>query len=1000
MNPSPGGWLNVLLSLRGDNQGMRVLLQLPGEPEALAGGEVSCRLVQRLQSRHAHRLLRAAEEPLGSGELAAMGEELGAILPAPVRECLASLLVRPGTGSLRLVVAAGTQNAAALPWELLRLDLPSLGPTFLARDLGTPIIRSETSSSFPIEPAEVPSVLVAWADPQTARYGPLAHVETEARAVVAMLRSMEGRVRVETLPYATPAALQRHLRERPVEGLHFIGHGDVRPSGGVLVLHGEGARADAPLYAEELAGWLAGTPLRFVFLSACHSGGPNSVAARLVRSGLPAALGMQFGLRDRWAAEFASVFYGAVFRSGDVAEALAMARAVGEPEQPDWANPALYLSVKNPRLFSARSSEAPSGFRTNIPYRRGRTFVGRVADLERLHAWLTADEPGPVAVIGLGGVGKTQLAVEYVHRHRRSYPGGVFWVNAQDEPRFLEEYAALARFWSIPEELSVRSRAERVRDALHEAAETCLLVVDSVGEGVPLDLLPAVGACRVLLTAREQHAVPAGALLLFPGRLTEREALALILPEGVPQIDSEAEAARRIVELLGGLPLALVLASHHLHRLDTTLSEYHDRLRGNRVAVLEQARRRFVTDTRHDGGLFDAIDLSSRSLSPAARGLLRTACCFSGRRISIELLQRASELADPADFDEALAELRDTCLLSREERGRLGVHELVRVHTLGLLIPGERSTVIERVAGVLLEELQSANRRLEWRSTRAELAHCRSVLDLCRENAVPLLPKLLAELGQYAFQHRELIAAAAYYREALERSPRAEPSVERTMLSVQLGLVEQHLDHPEAALELVRRGLGEASATLSAEDPRHGDLYNSMGYVLKLQKRLDEAEPWYRRALDFNRRVLGSEHPEVASCLNNLGALLEERGDLSEALSLYEEALVLDEAAFGSRHVKAGIRLNNIGRALVGRGRAAEALEYHSRALEIYEEAYGRSHVHSAMTLVFLGDALQSLGRAEEARQHYAECLPILQRYYGSNAKVCRRVADLLQQRV
>jgi len=70
-----------------------------------------------------------------------------------------------------------------------------------------------------------------------------------------------------------------------------------------------------------------------------------------------------------------------------------------------------------------------------VPFPRNPDFVGRTDDLESLHAALrTRESVGirPTGLTGMGGIGKTQLAVEYVYRHRADYPGGIFWVNAAE----------------------------------------------------------------------------------------------------------------------------------------------------------------------------------------------------------------------------------------------------------------------------------------------------------------------------------------------------------------------------------------------------------------------------------------------------------------------------------------------------------------------------------------------------------------------------------------
>jgi tetratricopeptide (TPR) repeat protein len=961
------------------------------EGTSLAEGPIALSAAGRFRSRFGASLPRFVREALPPGELAAAGDALAALLPLEVREAVEHRLGQ--NPPLSLWICAHGAPFKELPWELLRCRFPDGEFRHLVR-AGVGIIRRSDTPP-PAAPAlrrGRPKVLVAWADPRSSAYGPLPHLRDEVAHVLKLLRAYgEDAIAVQELPDATPAALQRRVREDPPDLLHWAGHSDLRPSGGVLILQGERPGEAASLYADELAGWMSAAPPRLVLLSSCLSGGPSAIAEALGATGVGAVLGMQFPVRDESARDFARHFLGALFRTGDVAEALAAGRSIGDPGQPDWAAPVLSLTGAETSVFAPLTEPSTVRIPTSIPYRRSPTFVGRDVELEQIHGALAAPDAAPVALVGLGGIGKTQLAVEYAHRYRPFYPGGVFWVHAQDHARLVEDMAALGRFWDLAETPSPLQKAELVRDALQDETHPCLLIVDHIGPEVTLDLLPAVGPCRVLVTCREQYLAPSGSARVVPERLPDEQGLTLLCG-GQPRLTAEERrAAREIVRILGGLPLALVLAKHHLERLETSLPEYRDRLAGNRVAVLEQARRRFVTDTRHDGGLFDAIDLSCRTLSPPALDLLRSAACFAGRRINVELLDRAWGLNDRPLFEECVAELKDTCLISREEQGRLGMHELVRVYALGQLPEVERCGVLENSAGVLLQELVSANTSLDWKRVRPELAHCRAMVELCRENDIPSRVPLLRGLGEYALQQRDNDSAAEHFAEAIEalRARGEERTADTASLMMQLGVVEQHRRRTEEAARLVRRAAALGEEALSPEDPLLPELFNALGYVLKMQGLLDEAESWYARALELNRSIRGPGHPEVASCVNNLGALQEARGEYQAAYALYSDALGIDREHFGENHVKTGIRLANIGRVLVHLGRAPEAVESLSRTVEIYESEYGRQHVYTAMVLGQQGHAHRSLGERPEALRLYQEALPVLERYYGRDHYVC-----------
>ncbi|MFN8469475.1 MAG: effector-associated domain EAD1-containing protein [Caldilineaceae bacterium] len=212
-----------------------------------------------------------------------------------------------------------------------------------------------------------------------------------------------------------------------------------------------------------------------------------------------------------------------------------------------------------------------------VPFERNPAFFGRAEDLDRLHAALAprSRDGGqaivgirPAGVTGMGGMGKTQLAVEYAYRHRGEYPGGVFWLNAASDWR--AEFAGLGVYLDVsragePQEAQIRAAADYL-----QAHADCLLVLDNVEDPQQLRrpvtrfLLPSALPCAVLFTARrhdlgdfrpvELPVLPEGPGLQLLLRHPSRQA---VLAEDNP----EHGEALIIYAMLGGLPLALEIAA-------------------------------------------------------------------------------------------------------------------------------------------------------------------------------------------------------------------------------------------------------------------------------------------------------------------------------------------------------------------------------------------------------------------------------------------------------
>ena len=332
---------------------------------------------------------------------------------------------------------------------------------------------------------------------------------------------------------------------------------------------------------------------------------------------------------------------------------------------------------------------------------RNPQFVGREQDLDGLHAALqdgAAVGIRPAGLTGLGGIGKTQLAVEYCYRYRDAYPGGVFWLNAAGE--WLPAFADLGRFLDEELEGKALDRQARAVAEYFAAHPDSLLVLDNVADPALLrapvtpDLTPAVLPCRVLFTTRRRDLGDFQPVELSV--LPEEPGLRLLLrhPARQPALDPahpEHAAAVDIYTVLGGLPLALEIAGAHLGKLSgKPIAAYRDELlRRGALAVIDD-RRGGVRDvdlgTRHAAAVEATLAEQWDSLnSDDARLLLRVAGQFP--EAAVIPAARLGLLAGLSDHDEgffgaplalALDELHKAALVERLSGDDVRLHPLVR----------------------------------------------------------------------------------------------------------------------------------------------------------------------------------------------------------------------------------------------------------------------------------------------------------------------------------
>ena len=387
------------------------------------------------------------------------------------------------------------------------------------------------------------------------------------------------------------------------------------------------------------------------------------------------------------------------------------------PRSPQLAAAAEELGLSPLRPGATTAAEGP----WYVPFARNPAFVGRVEDLDRLHAALAgATEDGSHAVVGIrpagvtgvtgmGGMGKTQLAVEYAYRYRADYPGGVFWLNAAGD--WQAEFAALGTYLDPsragePQEAQIRAAADYL-----QAHPACLLVLDNVEDPQQLRrpltrfLLPAALPCALLFTTR-RHDLGGFRPVELPV-LPEEPGLQLLLrhPSRQPVLAAEHPEhaqARQIYAVLGGLPLALEIAGAHLGRRPAaSLRAYREELlRRGALAVVDDRRggvREEDLGTRHAAAVATTLAEQWEELGEDARLLLRAAGELpEAAAIPLARLGLLVGLKEGGgDFfgtplADAAGELMDASLLEDLRGDLVRLHPLVRAFAAEQTAAGER----------------------------------------------------------------------------------------------------------------------------------------------------------------------------------------------------------------------------------------------------------------------------------------------------------------------
>jgi len=480
-----------------------------------------------------------------------------------------------------------------------------------------------------------------------------------------------------------------------------------------------------------------------------------------------------------------------------------------------------------------------------VPYRRNPFFTGREQLLTHLHNKLTHTATVALtqahAISGLGGIGKTQTAVEYAYRYRDEYHF-VLWVNAATRDTIITSFVDLAALFTLPEqhEHDQQNIVAAVKDWF-STHDHWLLILDNADDlALAEEFLPAGEKGHLLLTTRA-HAPGTLANGMAVEEMDLEESMLLLLrrarvlaPDGdLDQVSAQDRAAAQaIAQEMDGLPLALDQAGAYMEETQCSLASYLAQYRTPHSSLLH---RRGGTGKQHPEPVATTWALSFAQVekrSPPAADLLRFCAFLAPAAIPEQLIRDgASELsaslqaiaAHASLFDEAIGTLLRFSFVKRNrDEHTLSVHRLVQTIMRSSLESASQRTWAERTVRAIHQAFPDVSDYRNWSRCQHYLPHAQECARL--------------------------------------------------------------IDHWALAL------------------PEAGSLLNQIAYYLEDRAQYEQAEPLYQRALAIREQMLGPEHPDTATSLNNLAFLYHNQGKYEQAEPLYQRALAIYEQRLGPEH--------------------------------------------------------------------------------------------------
>ncbi|KAK2612718.1 hypothetical protein QQS21_001335 [Conoideocrella luteorostrata] len=663
-------------------------------------------------------------------------------------------------------------------------------------------------------------------------------------------------------------------------------------------------------------------------------------------------------------------------------------------------------------------------------------FFAREREITEVHRTLSSDGTRRIVVLhGLGGIGKTQLVVAYIKRYRDEY-SAIFWFNIKDELSIQQSFTRVARqiLQQHPNASCLRGLDLQQNHEVVEAVKAWfslpgntrwLIVYDNYDNpkltshksdtGININhFLPPAHQGSIIITTRSAQ-VDIG----YQIRLRKLESMddslnILSLTSGRDSLHNGKgvtdtcktlliitldAGAKKLVEKLDGLPLALASAGAYLRRVSMSLANY--------LRIYETSWARLHTSTPSLGSYEDRTLCSTWQVSyqqiqeqnPLAAHLLQWWAYFNNEDIWLELLQPVRgdgpqwiyELTDELNFNSAMGTLHDygfvetyTGSLNLIESRGYSIHGCLHAWTIHILNQERDAYLGKLAAKCVASRVPARNNAQFWLLQRRLLPHAIMPCAIIQGSDKDL-DWVFHNLGiLYAEQGKLQEAEEMYARALQEKEKTWGPDHTSSLETVHsLGCLYAYQGKLQEAEEMFVPTLQGKEKVWGPDHTSSLATVHSLGRLYAKQGKLQEAKEMYARALQGNEKAWGPDHTSTLSTVNSLGRLYVKQGKLQEAEEMYARALQGNKKAWGPDHTSTLATVHNLGYLYAKQRKLQEAEEMYARALQGNKKAWGPDHTLTLDTVYSLGCLYADQGKLQEAEEMYARALQGNEKAWG-----------------
>ncbi|KAH7061833.1 TPR domain protein [Paraphoma chrysanthemicola] len=683
-------------------------------------------------------------------------------------------------------------------------------------------------------------------------------------------------------------------------------------------------------------------------------------------------------------------------------------------------------------LLSTERPETPPQPSCFLPFRRDPDFVDRGTLLDQICEQCAAPT-SRVALVGVGGVGKSQLAIEHCYRTAEQSPDTwVFWAHASNTARLEQSFREIA------DQVKVRGRKDPQADVFKlvhdwlrdEKNGRWLLVLDNADDAAVLSpaddgskvsssngngsalqqhlsrYLPSRRYGSVLVTSRTRRAATqvVEESDIIPIQPMHDAAAHALLCKKLGGIREEDDSIAELATTLDHMPLALVQAAAYIRERAPRCSvrQYVEECRqsdSRKTSLLNREAGQLRRDEAASNSVLITWQISFdhiRSTRQSAADLLSLMSFFDRQGIQEALLRRQSSVAaeDTSaveandEFEDDVLALRDYSFITvTRDAKTFEMHSLVQLATRTWLEnEGQLDKWKKQFIANLCAELPTGEHE-NREKCQALFPHARAALAQRPkdEESLKKWALLLYKAASYAWQQGR--AGEAEHMSKMSMEVRSEVCGEEsaeTLSSMDMvGLARKLGGKYGQAETMHRQTLARREKVLGDKHPDTLMSMNNLALVLYSQGKYEEAETMHRQTLAGCKKALGHEHPDTLMSINNLALVLGSQGKYEEAEAMHRQTLARKEKVLGHEHPDMLGSMNNLATVLYSQGKYEEAEAMHRQTLARKEKVLGHEHPDMLGSMNNLATVLDSQGKYEEAETMHRQTLARSEKVLG-----------------